>query len=169
MIICGKRTERSGKREMLTELSGTEDFEPPGTTPVPGDDGDDDEARRRIRRLTIQEVSPVPKFPRGRRTSKFAREFFPAAGQAEWNDWRWQLAHRITSIHSLRRILDLSQDEANAASGLMGRIPLAITPYFASLLERANPNQGLRRAPVPVTAEFTPSPGRNRGSTGRRA
>jgi lysine 2,3-aminomutase len=141
---------------MINEVSPTEDFEPPGTSTVPGELV---YFEKNLKILPVRKLSRFPRFRCSERASVFMREFFPDATRVEWNDWRWQLRHRISDIHSLSRILDLSQDEARAISGLRGKIPLAITPYFASLLEKADSSQPLRRTVVPVTAEFTLSPG----------
>jgi len=32
-------------------------------------------------------------------------------GKAEWNDWRWQLRHRLTTINELRQVLKLTPEE----------------------------------------------------------
>jgi lysine 2,3-aminomutase len=138
---------------MINEVSSPEDLEPPGTSTVPGDRV---HYGRNPKILPVRKISRIARYRYSPRAEGFIRQFFPDTTPAEWNDWRWQLHHRISDIHSLSRILDLSQD---AISGLRGKIPLAITPYFASLLERDDSNQPLRRTVVPVTAEFTLSSG----------
>jgi lysine 2,3-aminomutase len=140
---------------MLKEECNTEDFEPPGTSAVPGDSF---HYEKKPEIIPVLKISRIPRFRCTARASTFIKEFFPNTTSAEWNDWRWQLRHRIRDINSLSRILDLSQDEVKAITGLRKKIPLAITPYFASLLEKEDSNQALRRTVVPVTAEFTLSP-----------
>src|SRR5262249_32035696 len=34
-----------------------------------------------------------------------------SASEQEWEDWRWQLAHRLRSLEELRRILRLTPEE----------------------------------------------------------
>ncbi len=84
----------------------------------------------------------------------FRRRFYPGAGESDWHDWRWQLQHRIRELDDLARIIELSEDERSAIAGHQGPLPLAITPYYASLLEAKNPLQSLRRTVVPVNAEY---------------
>ena len=36
------------------------------------------------------------------------------ATEEEWEDWRWQLKHRVTSAEQLKLILNLSQEEIAA-------------------------------------------------------
>lgn len=88
----------------------------------------------------------------------FRRRFYPDAALREWNDWRWQLKRRISDLEELQRIFRLSDDERKAVEGL-NRLPLGITPYYASLLDLEDPMQALRKTKIPTTAEFTRSPG----------
>lgn len=88
----------------------------------------------------------------------FRRRFFPDATAREWNDWRWQLRHRITDLEGLERIFRLSDDEREAVRKL-NRLPLGITPYYASLLDPDNPSHPLRRTKIPTLAEFSRHPG----------
>jgi lysine 2,3-aminomutase len=141
---------------MINEVTRVEDFEPPGISAVPGE-GVPYGKNPKI--IPVRKISRIPRFRCNGRTSAFIRQFFPEATPAEWNDWRWQLRHRISDLHALKCILRLSQDEATAVGGLERKIPLAITPYYASLLKKEDPNQALRRTVVPVTAEFALSPG----------
>lgn len=99
------------------------------------------------------------RFPCNPRTRIFQRQFFPETTIGEWNDWRWQLRHRLTDIHALNRIIDLSDDEREAITGSPRQLPLAVTPYYASLLDREDPAHPLRRAVVPTRAEHSLSPG----------
>ena len=62
--------------------------------------------------------------------------------------------HRIQELADLARIIDLSDDERTAIANHQGHLPLAITPYYASLLEAKDPLQPLRRTVVPVNAEY---------------
>ena len=92
----------------------------------------------------IEEIEPPgPTAGSQSRTLSFRERFFPEATCAEWNDWRWQLRNRITDLHELVRIMLLSEDERNVIvrHGKLG--PVAITPYYASLLDPNDPSQPL--------------------------
>jgi len=93
------------------------------------------------------------------RSRRFLETCFPGTSVEEWNDWRWQLRNRFTTLETLARVINFSQDETAAITRLSGSLPLAITPYYASLLNRDVASQGLRRSVVPVSAEFIRSPG----------
>lgn len=59
----------------------------------------------------------------------------------------------------LERIFVLSDDERAALTAHDGNLPAAITPYYAALMHRENPQDALRRTHIPATAESIRSPG----------
>jgi lysine 2,3-aminomutase len=77
----------------------------------------------------------------------------------DWNDWRWQLRHRIKDLRVLRRFVTVSEDERSAIERHQGPLPLGITPYYASLLAADDPRQAIRRSVVTVNGEYLRSPG----------
>ena len=99
------------------------------------------------------------RFPISLRSHAFRRRFFPGASASDWNDWRWQARHRIKDLTGIARILSLSEDERRAIERHTGSLPLGITPYYASLFDRDDPDQGLRRTHVPVLREYVRAPG----------
>ena len=90
----------------------------------------------------------------------FRHKFFPTATDDDWHNWQWQLSHRLTSLKQLGKVLNLSEQERHSLqfNGDNG-LPLAITPYYASLLDPDNPEHPLRRTMVPTTNEILVSPG----------
>jgi len=105
--------------------------------------------------------APVPPFSADRkadaRTSArrgFRRRFFPRATPADWNDWNWQFRNRMGTLEVLGRLLQLTEDEKSAISRHAGLLPVAVTPYYASLLDGDDPQQPLRRTVIPTNDEF---------------
>ena len=96
----------------------------------------------------------------------FRHRFFPEATDEDWNDWQWQLRHRITSRKQLERIITLSEAERQAMVFTGAKLPLAITPYYASLISPDNPMQPIRRSMVPVSSELLVSPGEEQDPLG---
>lgn len=78
----------------------------------------------------------------------FRKRFFPDISTAQWNDWRWQLANRLTTCGQIARILDLTPAEKQALSQT-DAFPTAVTPYYASLLQ----SSALRKTMLPSLAE----------------
>jgi len=72
-----------------------------------------------------------------------------------WNDWRWQLSHRLSSIEELSQVIHLTQSERDALSA-SERFRTDITPYFASLMDPDDPNCPIRRQVVPTAQELVP-------------
>ena len=72
-----------------------------------------------------------------------------------WDDWRWQLRNRITSAADLERYVDLTEDERAGIDSAGARYRWAITPYYASLMHRDDPDCPLRRQQVPAVQELT--------------
>jgi lysine 2,3-aminomutase len=103
---------------------------------------------------SVDEVEEPPSSPRSRR-----RAMFPDATDAQWNDWRWQLRNRIRDLKGLARILPPTPDEARAAAVAGGRLPLGITPYYATLIDPNDPNDPVRRTAVPLSGELEVGPG----------
>jgi lysine 2,3-aminomutase len=93
------------------------------------------------------------------RSLAFRASLFPEASPAQWQDWRWQMRHRIRDRAGLERILRLSEPEQEALDKGGGRLPLSITPYYASLLDPDDPGQALRRTVVPSPGELVRSAG----------
>jgi lysine 2,3-aminomutase len=89
-----------------------------------------------------------------KRSSEFIRRFYPLTNIESWNDWKWQLRNACTSIEDLKRIMKLSDKEVMAINNLKGRLPLRITPYFASLIYDSKFSDPLRRNVIPVLEEL---------------
>ncbi|MDH4228290.1 MAG: KamA family radical SAM protein [Nitrospirota bacterium] len=89
---------------------------------------------------------------------------------ADWNDWRWQVRHSIRHLAELEGLLELTPDE-RAAVAALGRssLPMAITPYYAGLIDPENPDCPVRRTLIPTTAEAHAAPGELRDPCGEDA
>lgn len=102
------------------------------------------------RKLVIHSLPLETPTPRRR----FKHFYFPDITERQWNDWRWQIANRIHTLPQLERFLHLTPQERMAADCLQGKLPLAITPYYLSLLVGHSADYPLRRTVVPVIDEF---------------
>ena len=100
----------------------------------------------------------------------FRNKFFPTASDQDWHNWQWQLSHRITSLKQLEKMLSLSEQERHSLQFNGGNgLPLAITPYYASLIDPDNPEHPLRRTMVPTTHELLVSKGEEHDPLGEDA
>lgn len=69
------------------------------------------------------------------------------------NDWKWQFAHRIQTAEQLNQVLPLTQQEQDEISTCLGTFRMAITPYYASLINPNDPNDPIRKQAVPNILE----------------
>jgi lysine 2,3-aminomutase len=99
-----------------------------------------------------------PRFAVGPATRAFRRAFFPDADNDSWNDWRWQLRHSLRGLEALDRVLQLSDEERAGLRRNRNSLPNAITPYYASLIDRTDPGHPLRRTMVMTSREFDRTP-----------
>ncbi len=102
--------------------------------------------------------------PPGQRTPPAPWEQIPLS---LWNDWRWQLSHRLRTAEELSRVIRLTPEERvglEASQDGHGRgkadltpvrpLHMAITPYFASLMDPEDPLCPIRRQVVPTAQEL---------------
>jgi len=76
----------------------------------------------------------------------------------DWEDWHWQLKHRICNKEDLAQVIKLSPEEEAGLKKANGRLSLAITPYWATLMDPEDASCPLRRQAVPVASEFMVGP-----------
>jgi lysine 2,3-aminomutase len=72
-------------------------------------------------------------------------------------DWRWQIKNRITSFEGIRRLIKLTPEEKEGFKKSKGRLAMAITPYFFSLIDRDDANCPIRKQAIPRIEELTVS------------
>jgi lysine 2,3-aminomutase len=70
----------------------------------------------------------------------------------QWNDWRWQLSHRVNDLAEIEQILDLTESEREGLS-VPDRFRVDITPYFMSLIDPNDPNDPIRLQVIPTAEE----------------
>ncbi len=71
----------------------------------------------------------------------------------DWNSWKWQIANRITSVEKLRQVINISDEEAAVIDKSLNRLRMAITPYYASLMDPDDPTCPVRMQAVPTVSE----------------
>lgn len=70
-----------------------------------------------------------------------------------WNDWKWQFAHRITNVEKLSKIIEIDEDEKEQINECLKKFKMAITPYYASLIDKKDKNDPIRKQAVPSINE----------------
>jgi len=67
-----------------------------------------------------------------------------------WNNWKWQTQHVLRTAEQIERVVSIEEQQATAIRRAnQNRIPVGITPYYASLMdEQAGPRDAAVRAQV---------------------
>ena len=87
------------------------------------------------------------------------RGFWSDVSDADWNNWRWQLQHRITNAEQLQRLMPTLTPEEFAGAKLANhKLALAITPYFFNLIDPADENCPIRWQVIPRVEETHTAP-----------
>ncbi|HKL98610.1 MAG TPA: KamA family radical SAM protein, partial [Mobilitalea sp.] len=77
---------------------------------------------------------------------------------AQWYDWKWQFSNRITTVEELEKIIKLSEKDKQDISICLKHFRMAITPYYASLMDREDPMCPIRMQAVPTIYETQIAP-----------
>jgi lysine 2,3-aminomutase len=78
--------------------------------------------------------------------------------QDQWDDWRWQIANRITNVEQLAQVINLTESEKQVIEFSLNKLRIAITPYYASLMDPDDPCCPIRMRAVPTILETEISP-----------
>ncbi|MGA1841490.1 MAG: KamA family radical SAM protein [bacterium] len=69
-----------------------------------------------------------------------------------WDQWEWQLKKRITSVDKLS-FAWLTRDQKNLLNQVCQRFPMAITPYYLSLMNPEDPDDPIMKQALPSVYE----------------
>ena len=72
---------------------------------------------------------------------------------AQWNDWRWQVRNRVRSLDQLAAYVP-SLSGRGELQKVIEKYPMAITPYYATLIGRADLSDPVFRMSVPSVQEL---------------
>jgi len=76
----------------------------------------------------------------------------------EWGDWRSHLKHAIRTEEALRRWIEVTDEEAEAIRATASKYRWQVTPYYASLMDPADPCCPIRQQAVPSLQELEAFP-----------
>lgn len=74
--------------------------------------------------------------------------------EEDWNDWKWQVRNRITSVEQLKQVINLTPEEEAGVKDSLRILRMAITPYFATLMDPNDPHCPIRMQAVPTIKEI---------------
>ncbi len=76
------------------------------------------------------------------------------ASEEQWNDYRWQLSNRITSVEEMTRFIDFGDESMKGIQQVADTYRFAISPYYLSLINPEDPHDPIRRQSVPCIDEL---------------
>ncbi|KJR45261.1 Lysine 2,3-aminomutase [Desulfosporosinus sp. I2] len=72
----------------------------------------------------------------------------------QWNDWHWQISHRVTTVEELKEVIPLTEDEEAGITQCLETLRMAVTPYYASLINPNDPQCPVRKQAIPTALEL---------------
>jgi lysine 2,3-aminomutase len=90
-------------------------------------------------------------------TSRRAAAFSDVPDE-KWNDWHWQLSHRLNTADDFEKLFPLTESEKKALTA-RDLFRVEITPYFASLIDPHDPEDPIRKQVIPTAGEIVPFTG----------
>lgn len=79
-----------------------------------------------------------------------------AAHYPLWNDWKWQCTHHITTVEEIASFLGMPETEKKEVGQCLAAFRMAVTPYYAALIDPKNPNDPIGKICVPSILETYP-------------
>jgi glutamate 2,3-aminomutase len=78
-----------------------------------------------------------------------------SATPQEWNDWHWQIKHRINNTKVLNALFpELSADQCEEIEHIGKSFRWALSPYYLSLMDVTDSNDPIRMQGLPTIAEL---------------
>ena len=84
---------------------------------------------------------------------------FPDTTIDKWNSWKWQIQNSYTTFKKLSQIINFQDVKDFESVVVAKRLPLRITPYYASLMASAGGDNPIRKAVIPTIHELFVTPG----------
>ncbi len=79
-------------------------------------------------------------------------EYFGAT-EENWNDWHWQLGHRISSVSILQKFIKLSDSQVRMFNEISAKYRWATTPYYMSLMDYEDMSYPINMMALPSEKE----------------
>jgi glutamate 2,3-aminomutase len=74
--------------------------------------------------------------------------------EEDWNDYRWQLRHRVSDVDTLLKFVTLDDQEVQAVRHVAEKFRWSISPYYLSLIDDDNRYDPIKLQSIPTAAEL---------------
>ena len=80
---------------------------------------------------------------------------FSDVSERDWNSWQWQVAHRAKTVEELEAYgIVLAEEERKGLAVTLGRLRMAVAPYYLSLIDLNDPYDPIRKQAIPTGEEL---------------
>ena len=86
------------------------------------------------------------------------RDTGPDVPAEKWNDWKWQLKNRVSTLAKLEQLIAVTSSERAGALLAGSKLSLSVTPHFFNPIEAHNPDCPIRRQVIPRIEEGYTAP-----------
>ncbi len=76
----------------------------------------------------------------------------------DWNDWRWQLQERLTTLSEINEKISLSEAETQSFTKASESFSFSVTPYYLSLIDPTDADCAIRKQILPREGELIQLP-----------
>jgi lysine 2,3-aminomutase len=83
------------------------------------------------------------------------------SNEEDWDDWKWQMRHRINDTDTLAHIINLTPTEREQLDTIGSKFRWAISPYYLSIMDPDDPNCPIRKQAIPCILELTDGTGKD--------
>jgi lysine 2,3-aminomutase len=80
--------------------------------------------------------------------------YFPDVTDEQWNDWKWQFRHRVTTLDELAKFLPVSAAEWDMKRSVLKDFRMGITPYYLALVDADDKDDPILRQVGPTVEEY---------------
>lgn len=84
---------------------------------------------------------------------------FNTASAKDWQDWHWQMKNRVTGSEKLEKLFGKTGLDKENFKAVTAVYPLAITPYYLSLIQNHDARDPVFAQSIPSQLEITSVPG----------
>ncbi|MFZ5351261.1 MAG: lysine 2,3-aminomutase [Bacillota bacterium] len=81
-------------------------------------------------------------------------ELWKDVTEEQWKDWKWQVSNRITTVDQLKKVINITPEEEEGIHECLKTLRMAITPYYALLMDPNDPHCPIRKQAVPTSHEL---------------
>ena len=78
--------------------------------------------------------------------------------ESDWFDYKWQLKNVIKDVPTLDKVVKLSAAEKGDLKKCLNKFTMAITPYYAALMDKKDKNCPVRMQAIPRALELNDDP-----------